>query len=104
MKGTMTSHVQLPRRAGHPGQLRLGDRMSVFRDEELNCRDLWGENCRMTITVRMENGESVRSFLGRRCAMGHRDYYSLEARGVSQARPGGTLKNLRFASAALTHN
>jgi hypothetical protein len=55
--------------------------MSVFRDEELDCRGLWGENCRMTITVRMEDGESVRSFLGRGCAMGQGDY-SLEARGV----------------------
>jgi len=59
----------------------IGDRMSVFRGEVLDCRDLGGENCRMTITVRMEDGESVHRFLGRECAMVYGDY-AVEARGI----------------------
>jgi hypothetical protein len=59
----------------------IGDRMSVFRGEVLDCRNLGGENCRMTITVRMEGGDSIRRFLGRECAMDHGDY-AAEARGI----------------------
>ena len=35
----------------------------------------------MTVTVRMEDGESVRRFLGRECAMVYGDY-AVEARGI----------------------
>jgi hypothetical protein len=55
--------------------------MSVFRGEVLDCRDLGGENCRMTITVRMEEEESIRNFLGRECAMVYGDY-AAEAREI----------------------
>jgi L-fucose isomerase-like protein len=80
-EGTVTGYVQLPRGRVTLVNCGIGDRMSVFRGEVLDCRDLGGENCRMTITVRMEEEESIRNFLGRECAMVYGDY-AAEAREI----------------------
>jgi len=86
VEGTVTGYVQLPRGQVTLVNCGIGDRMSVFRVEVLDCRDLGGENCRMTVTVRMEDGDSIRRFLGRECVMVYGDY-AVEARGL-EARLG----------------
>lgn len=81
VEGTVTGYVQLPREQVTLVNCGIGDRISVFRGEVLDCRDFRGKNCRMTITVRMEDGDSIRRFLGRECAMVYRDY-AVETRGI----------------------
>ena len=81
VEGTVTGYVQLPRGQVTLVNCGIDDRVSVFWGEVLGCRDLGGENSRMTITVRMEDGESVRRFLGRECAIVYGDY-AVEARGI----------------------
>ena len=81
VEGTVTGYVQLPRGQVTLVNFGISDRISVFRGEVLDCRDLGGENCRMTVTVRMEDGDSIRRFLGREYAMVYGDY-AAEARGI----------------------
>jgi len=74
MKGTVTGYCQLPK-----GQVTLincgiGDRMVVAKGWVIDCRDLGGENCRMTVWVRMENPELIDKFVAREFALVYGDY------------------------------
>ncbi len=80
-EGTVTGYVQLPRGKVTMVNCGIGDGIFVFKGEVLDCRDLGGENCRMTITVRMEDEDLVHKFLGRECAMVYGDY-ATEAREI----------------------
>jgi L-fucose isomerase-like protein len=74
MQGTVTGYCQLPK-----GQVTLincgiGDRMVVAKGKVVDCRDLGGENCRMTVWVRMEKPELIAKFVAREFAMVYGDY------------------------------
>jgi hypothetical protein len=60
----VTGYVQLPRGQVTLVNCGIDDRVSVFWGEVLDCRDLGGENCRMTVAVSTDDGESIRRFLG----------------------------------------
>lgn len=81
MDGTVTGYVQLPRGEVTMVNCGIGDRLFVFKGEVTDCRDLGGENCRMTISLRMEEEWSIRRFVGRECAMVYGDYKE-EAREI----------------------
>jgi len=74
MKGTVTGYCQLPK-----GQVTLincgiGDRMVVAKGRVINCRDLEGDNCRMTVWVKMENPKLIEKFVAREFALVYGDY------------------------------
>jgi len=74
MEGTVTGYCQLPK-----GQITLincgiGDRMVVAKGRVVDCRDLGGENCRMTVWVKMENPNLIDKFVAREFAMVYGDY------------------------------
>ncbi len=74
MEGTVTGYVQLPEGEATLVNCGIGDRMVVARGRVVDCRDLGGENCRMTIWVELEDPESVHDFVGREFAMVYGDY------------------------------
>lgn len=81
MEGTVTGYVQLPR-----GQITLvnsgiGDKIVVVKAEAVDCKDLGNETCRMTVRVRLKNGNISRKFVGREFAMVYGDY-SKEAKEI----------------------
>jgi len=74
MQGTVTGYCQLPK-----GQVTLincgiGDRMAVAKGKVVDCKDLGGENCRMTVWVRMEKPALIAKFVAREFAMVYGDY------------------------------
>jgi len=74
MKGTVTGYCQLPE-----GQVTLincgiGDRIVVAKGRVIDCRDLGGENCRMTVWVKMENPKLIDKLVAREFAMVYGDY------------------------------
>jgi len=83
MEGTVTGYCQLP-----SGEVTLinsgaGDRLVVIKGKILDCKDLEGDNCRMTIWVELENEAVVRKFVGREFAIVYGDYEK-EAKQLSK--------------------
>jgi L-fucose isomerase-like protein len=74
MKGTVTGYCQLPK--GEVTLVNCGsnDRLVVVKGKVLDCKDLGGDNCRMTIWVELENEDIIRSFVGREFAMVYGNY------------------------------
>jgi len=74
MEGTVTGYCQLPK-----GQVTLincgiGDRVVVAKGKVIDCKDLGGENCRMTVWVKMEKPELIAKFVAREFALVYGDY------------------------------
>jgi hypothetical protein len=57
--------------------------MVITKGEIVDCKDLGGKNCRMTIWVEIENEESIRKFVGREFALVYGDYEK-EAREMAE--------------------
>lgn len=74
MKGTVTGYCQLPKGEVTLVNCGIGDKVVVLKGEVIDCKDLGGENCRMTIWIKIKDDESVRKFVGRECAMIYGDY------------------------------
>lgn len=83
MEGTVTGYCQLPEGEVTVVNSGIGDRMVVFRGRVTGCRDLGGENCRMTVWVEVEDEGSIRRMVGRECAMVYGDYLE-EAMGIGE--------------------
>jgi L-fucose isomerase-like protein len=74
MEGTVTGYCQLPK-----GQVTLincgiGDKLIVAKGKIIDCKDLEGDNCRMTVWIRMEKPEVIAKFVAREFAMVYGDY------------------------------
>lgn len=74
MKGTVTGYCQLPKGKVTLVNCGIGDKIVVAKGKVLDCRDLKGENCRMTIWIEVENEESIHKFVGREFSMVYGDY------------------------------
>jgi len=74
MKETVTGYCQLPEGEVTLVNCGMGDKIVVMKGKVLDCKDLGGENCRMTVWVEIENEESIRKFVGRECAIVYGDY------------------------------
>jgi len=81
MEGTVTGYCQLPKGEVTLVNCGIGDKIVVVKGKVLDCRDLGGENCRMTIWVEIESEESIHKFVGREFAMVYGDYEK-EARKI----------------------
>jgi len=74
MEGTVTGYCQLPKGDVTLVNCGIGDKIVVVKGKVLDCKDLGGDNCRMTIWVEIEDKESIHKFVGRECAMVYGDY------------------------------
>jgi hypothetical protein len=76
MEGTVTGYCQLPKDQVTLLNCGIGDRLIVAKGRVVDCKDLGGENCRMTVWIRMEKPELIAKFVAREFAMVYGDYES----------------------------
>lgn len=69
MKGTVTGYCQLPKGEVTLVNCGIGDKIIIVKGKLVDCKDLGGENCRMTIWVEIEDETIINRFVGRECAM-----------------------------------
>ena len=74
MQGTVTGYCQLPKGEVTLVNCGIGDRLTTVKGKVLDCKDLEGDNCRMTVWVEIENEEAIHKFVGREFAMVYGDY------------------------------
>jgi len=74
MKGTVTGYCHLPKGDVTLVNCGIGDKIAILKGKVLDCKDLGGDNCRMTIWVEIENQDSIHKFVGRECAMVYGNY------------------------------
>ncbi|NWG11652.1 hypothetical protein HXY33_07935 [Candidatus Bathyarchaeota archaeon] len=74
MTGTVTGYCQLPKGDVTLVNCGIGDKLVVVRGRVVDCKDLEGDNCRMTVWVKLVNKDDVRKFQGREFAMVYGDY------------------------------
>lgn len=74
MQGTVTGYCQLPKGKVTLVNCGIGDKMVVAKGKVLDCKDLEGDNCRMTIWVEIEDTDIISKFVGREFAMVYGDY------------------------------
>jgi len=83
MQGTVTGYCQLPRGRVTLINCGIGDKMVIAKGEVVDCKDLGGDNCRMTVWVEVEREESIHRFVGREFAMVYGDYEE-QAREIAE--------------------
>lgn len=83
MDGTVTGYCHLPKGEVTLVNCGIGDRIVVVRGKVVDCKDLGGDNCRMTAWVEIEDREAIGKFVGRECAMIYGDYEK-EAKKVGE--------------------
>ena len=74
MKGTVTGYCQLPQGEVTLVNCGIGDKIVVCKGQVIDCKDLGGDNCRITVWVKLENEEAIHQFVGREFAMVYGDY------------------------------
>jgi hypothetical protein len=74
MQGTVTGYCQLPKGEVTLVNCGIGDKLVIVKGKVLDCKDLGGENCRITVWVELENAEPIGKFVGREFAMAYGDY------------------------------
>lgn len=74
MKGTVTGYCQLPKGVVTLVNCGIGDKLVVLKGRVVDCKDLEGDNCRMTVWVEIADKDAARKFVGRECAMVYGDY------------------------------
>jgi hypothetical protein len=83
MEGTVTGYCQLPKGEVTLVNCGIGDKLVIVRGRVLDCKDLGGDNCRMTVYVEIEKEDAIRKFVGREFAMVYGDY-AKEAKQVGK--------------------
>jgi len=79
MKGTVTGYCQLPKREVTLVNCGIGDRIVVTKGKVVECKDLGGQDCRITVWVRMEKPELIAKSVAREFAMVYGDYEDIAA-------------------------
>jgi len=74
MEGTVTGYCQLPEGQVTLVNCGIGDHMIVAKGKVIDCKDLGGENCRMTVWVQMEKPQLIERFVAREFAVVYGDY------------------------------
>ena len=85
MEGTVTGYCQLPKGKVTLINCGIGDRMVVAKGKVVDCKDLGGENCRMTVLIKMEKPALIAKFVAREFAMVYGDY-GKEATEIAERR------------------
>jgi L-fucose isomerase-like protein len=74
MQGTVTGYCQLPEGQVTLVNCGIGDRMVVAKGKVVDCKDLGGQNCRMTVWIKVEKPELIAKFVAREFAMVYGDF------------------------------
>lgn len=74
MEHTVTAYCSLPKGQVTLVNCGIGDRIIVTRAEVIDCKDLEGDNCRITIYARLENEQTVHKLVSREFALVYGDY------------------------------
>ncbi|NIU81792.1 hypothetical protein GWN63_06095 [Candidatus Bathyarchaeota archaeon] len=73
-KGTVTGYCQLPKGRVTLINCGVGDEIVITRGKVIDCKDLGGKNCRITIWIELEAEEAIHKFMAREFAMIYGDY------------------------------
>jgi len=84
MEHTVTGYCQLPKGLATLINCGIGDKILITKAKVLDCKDVGGENCRMTIWVELEGEEVIRKFVGKEFAMVYGDH-TREAKAVAES-------------------
>lgn len=74
MEGTVTGYCQLPKGEVTLVNCGIGDKLVVVKGNVVDCKDLEGDNCRMTVWVEIADEDAIRKFVGREFAMVYGNY------------------------------
>ncbi|MFX0041564.1 MAG: hypothetical protein ACFE8L_01515 [Candidatus Hodarchaeota archaeon] len=74
MENTVTGYCQLPKGEVTLVNCGIGDKIVVAKGKLVDCKDLGGKNCRMTIWVEFEDENLINRFVGREFGMVYGDY------------------------------
>ena len=74
MPHTVTAYCQLPKGTATLLNSKVGDKILITKAEVLECRDLEGDNCRITIYAKLPNKETLNKLLGEEFALAYGDY------------------------------
>jgi hypothetical protein len=74
MKGTVTGYCQLPKEEITLVNCGVGDKLVAVRGKVVGCMDLEGDNCRMTVWVKLVDEDAICKFVGREFAMVYGDF------------------------------
>jgi L-fucose isomerase-like protein len=74
VKGTVTGYCQLPKGEVTLLNSSIGDKIVATRGKVVECRDLGGQKCRMTVSVKVDDEKVIHKFVGREFAMVYGDY------------------------------
>jgi len=73
-KGTVTGYCQLPKGEVTLINCGIGNEIVVTKGRVVDCKDIGGENCRITVWVEIEKEEIIHKFVAREFAMVYGDY------------------------------
>jgi hypothetical protein len=74
MPHTVTAYCQLPKGTATLLNSKEGDKTLITKATVLDCRDLEGDNCRITIHAKLPNKETLSKLLGEEFALAYGDY------------------------------
>jgi L-fucose isomerase-like protein len=74
MEHTVTAYCSLPKGQVTLVNCGIGDRITVARAEVIDCKDLEGDNCRITIYARLEEEQTAHKLVSREFALVYGDY------------------------------
>ena len=79
---TVTGYCQLPKGTVTLVNCGIGDRIVVMKAEVVDCKDLEGDNCRITVYARLDGEQIIRNLVGREFALAYGDHvYKAEEAG-----------------------
>jgi len=74
MPHTVTAYCQLPKGTATLVNSGIGDKILITKANVLDCKDLEGDNCRITIYARLPNKEALRKLQGEEFALVYGDH------------------------------
>jgi hypothetical protein len=74
MSHTVTAYCQLPKGTATLLNSKIGDKIAITKADVLDCKDLEGDNCRITINAKLPNKETLRKLQGQEFALVYGDH------------------------------
>lgn len=83
MPHTVTAYCQLPKGTATLVNSGIGDKILITKAQITDCKDLEGDNCRITIYAKLENPKDISKLQSQEFALAYGDY-TTEAREASK--------------------
>lgn len=74
LEHTVTAHCQLPKGEVTLVNCGIGDKILITKAQVTDCKDLEGDNCRITIYVELESEQTLHKLVSREFALVYGDY------------------------------